>query len=70
MYKGKNVSRRQQLTEVAPTEQLTQEQAICMCRESAKHSMSVQVDQRTWIELPKDCPDSAERICQWRNCHQ
>jgi len=62
MYKGKNVSRRQQLTEIAPTEQLTAEQAICMCRESAKHSMSVQVDARTWIELPCNCHNVEERI--------
>jgi len=69
MYKGKNVSRRQQLTEVAPTEQLTQEQAVCMCRESARHSMAIQVDPRTWIELPKDCDNTPERILEWRHRH-
>jgi len=70
MYKGSNVSARQKLTEIVPVDHLSREQAIAKCREKSMNCQSVQVDSRSWIELPEDCENIEERICIWRNCHE
>jgi len=70
MYKCENVSARQKLTELQPVEHISREQAIAKCKEKSLHTKAVQVDSRTWIELPEDCENIEERICIWRNCHE
>lgn len=59
----------QQIVEfLNPSIDYNRKEAIAKCRKSGRGKCLVQVDSRTWLEVPKKC-NKAKRIQQWRELY-